>query len=68
MAWFGLKVDHQAIKDMMAQFDFNSNETIEFDEFLQMVFAVHYGKGNSTFAELYSKALKTDIKPWKNPS
>lgn len=67
MAWFGMKVDNQAIKDMMAQFDFNKNGNIEFDEFLQMVFAVHYGEGNSTFAELYSKALKTDIKPWKKP-
>lgn len=67
MAWFGLKVDQQAIKNMIDQFDFNQDGTIEFDEFLQMVFAVHYGEGNSTFAELYAKAIKTDIKPWQKP-
>ncbi|GEM_PF-1198389 len=62
-----MKLSDEEIMEMVKVCDFDNNGTIEFDEFLQMVFAINFGEGLGQFAEIYRKATGAEPVTWQKP-
>ncbi|MFZ4525687.1 MAG: bacteriohemerythrin [Chlorobium sp.] len=62
-----MNVSDAEISEMTSQCDFDNSGTIEFDEFLQMVFALHFGEGSKSFAQIYAKTTGSEVEAWKKP-